>query len=47
MKIILKNFRCYSNQEFDLGNKGMTLISGSKWERKKYYTFRYKLCFIW
>lgn len=28
MKIILKNYRCFENDIFDLGNKGITLIEG-------------------
>lgn len=28
MKIVLKNFRCYENREFDFGDSGLTLLSG-------------------
>ena len=29
MKLKLKNFRCYENNEFDFGENGLTLLSGS------------------
>lgn len=29
MKITLKNFRCYDNNSFDFGNRGIVLLSGS------------------
>jgi exonuclease SbcC len=29
MKLVLINFRCYSKKEIDLGDKGLTLISGN------------------
>lgn len=34
MKLRLKNFRCYENAEFDFGEKGLTLISGSSGKGK-------------
>lgn len=34
MKLVLKNFRCYDDAEFDLGDAGVTLISGSSGKGK-------------
>ncbi len=28
MRLQLRNFKCYDNKTFDLGEKGITLISG-------------------
>jgi exonuclease SbcC len=34
MKLKLRNFRCYESEEFDFGNDGLTLISGSSGKGK-------------
>ena len=34
MRLTLENFRCYKNQVFDIGDKGMTLISGGSGKGK-------------
>ena len=34
MKLTLKNFRCYTEKTFDLGEKGITLLSGGSGEGK-------------
>ena len=34
MKLKLKNFRCYEEKEFDFGDEGLTLISGSSGKGK-------------